>query len=60
MSGKIVLFRYLIKLHPELTELDNEDKLISLSKIMRRFLSDLFSSELTNEEIEAVTIPYQN
>jgi len=41
-------------------EIDDEAGLTAMSKIIPQFLSDLFPATLTNEEIKAVTIPYQN
>src|ERR1700744_280838 len=47
--------------YPDLAEgIENEAKLSSMSKIIAQFLSDIFPIALTNEEIKAVTIPYQN
>jgi hypothetical protein len=51
----------LITLYPDLAEIiDGEEKLTSMSKTISQFLSDIFPIALTNEEIKAVTIPYQN
>lgn len=51
----------LINSYPDLVEgIDGEAKLASMSKTISQFLSDIFPVTLTNEEIKAVTIPYQN
>jgi hypothetical protein len=51
----------LINLYPDLAEeINGEEKLTSMSKSLSQLLSDIFPLALTNDEIKAVTIPYQN
>ena len=59
-----ILARAKIKLvnsYPDLAEeIEGEEKLAAMAKPISQLLSGIFPAALTNDEIKAITIPYQN